>query len=264
MSRIRILFIGDIVGEPGRNMFQKHISSVCEQYKIDAVVVNGENSHDKGRGITPKIAEFFKQNNVDMITSGNHIWYSREIYPYLDKSSFLLRPANFPAETPGTGVGFFECKGIKVAVINVLGRIFIRENVECPFKSVESLLQYAHSKTNIVFVDMHAEATSEKTGMGYFCDGKVSGVVGTHTHIPTADERILPKGTAYITDLGMTGALNSMLGMKSAPIIQHFKTQMPTRFSVEAEGPMVMYGAWIEVDIESGKATDIERIKIID
>jgi len=264
MTKMRILFIGDIVGEPGRNMFQKHISTVCDKYAIDSVVVNGENSHDKGRGITPKIAEFFKNNKVNLITTGNHIWYSRDIYPYLENNNFLLRPANFPSDTPGAGIGFFECKGAKVAVINVLGRVFMRENLDCPFKTVESLLSYAYSKTKIVFIDMHAEATSEKAGIGYFFDGKVSGIVGTHTHVPTADERILPNGTAFITDLGMTGALNSMLGMRKGPIIQNFMTQMPTRFAVESEGPMVMYGAWIEVDMDSGEALKIERIKIVD
>lgn len=264
MSTIRILFIGDVVGIPGREMFQKHIDQVRRQYAIDAVVVNGENSSSRGRGINPRIMEFFKHNGVDIVTSGNHIWDAREIYPYLDEHNDLLKPANYPSDTPGNGIGFFTCKGTSVAVINVLGRVFMKDNVDCPFRTVESLLTYAKDKARVIFVDMHAEATSEKIGLGFFLDGKVSGVVGTHTHTPTADERILPQGTAYISDLGMTGALNSMLGMKKAPIIKSFLTQMPIRFEVEDEGPMVMYGAWIEVDTYTGKAVKIERIKIVD
>jgi len=264
MSTIRVLFIGDIVGRPGRDMFKKHIEAVRNKYAIDGLVVNGENSSSRGRGITPKGVAFFKECGVDVITSGNHIWDAREIYPYLASNSDLLRPANYPSDTPGVGVTTFSCKGVPVAIINIQGRIFIKDDIDCPFRTVESLLTYVKSKTSVIFIDMHAEATSEKIGMGLYFDGKVSGVVGTHTHVPTADERILPNGTAYITDLGMTGALNSMLGMKKGPIMHRFLTQMPMRFEVEDQGPMVMYGAWIEVDTYTGKATKIERITVVD
>ncbi len=264
MSSIRILFIGDVVGVPGREMFQKHIDRIKKKYDIDGLVVNGENSSSRGRGINPRIVEFFKHNGVDVITSGNHIWDAREIYPYLAEHDDLLRPANYPSDTPGSGVTIFNCKGTPVAIINVQGRVFMKDNLDCPFRAVESILTYVRDKANVIFVDMHAEATSEKIGLGFFLDGKVSGVVGTHTHTPTADERVLPKGTAYISDLGMTGALNSMLGMKKGPIIKHFLMQMPIRFEVEYEGPMVMYGAWIEVDTHTGKALKIERISIVD
>lgn len=264
MSTIRILFIGDVVGNPGREMFQKHIGSIRQKYSIDGLIVNGENSSARGRGITPKIAEFFKECGANIITSGNHIWDAKEIYPYLESHDDLLRPANYPSETPGTGVGFFTCKDTKVAVVNVQGRVFMRDDIECPFRTLESVLTYVKSKTNVVFVDVHAEATSEKIGIALYFDGQVSGVVGTHTHVQTADERVLPKGTAYLTDLGMTGARNSMLGMKKGPIIQRFLTQMPSRFEVEDQGPMMMCGAWIEVDTESGHATRIERIMVID
>jgi 2',3'-cyclic-nucleotide 2'-phosphodiesterase len=264
MKRIRVLFIGDIVGEPGCRTFQKHIRRLREQYKIDALVVNGENSASQGRGITPELVHFFKQHTVDVITTGNHIWHKSDIYPYLATHTDVLRPANFPQEAPGVGVTTFNCGGQLIAIINVQGRVFMRELLSCPFRAVESILMYLRHKTSIIFIDMHAEATSEKIGLGYFVDGKVSGVVGTHTHVQTADERILPGGTAFITDLGMTGSLNSMLGMKKEPIIQNFITQMPTRFAVETEPPFVMSGVWIEVDTQTGRALDIQRIRVID
>lgn len=264
MSKLRVLFIGDVVGATGRAMFQKHIGRIRESHDIDAIIVNGENSSSRGRGITPRIARFFKHNGVDVITSGNHIWDAREIYPYLQENHDLLRPANYPSDVPGVGVTTFDCKGHTVGVINVLGRVFIRENLTCPFRTVESILTYLKSKTSIIFVDFHAETTSEKMGLGFFLDGKVSGVVGTHTHVPTADERILPNGTAFVTDLGMVGSLNSMLGMKKDPIIKHFLTQMPVRFQVATTNPVVMTGVWIEVDTATGKATTIERIRLED
>lgn len=264
MNRLRVLFIGDVVGSPGRIMFQKHIDRIRQEYNIDALIVNGENSDARGRGITSRIVGFFKHNGVNVVTSGNHIWANKEIYGYLENNTDLLRPANYPAETPGVGVTTFDCKGHTIGVINLMGRVFMRDHVTCPFRAAESILTYLKTKTNIIFVDFHAETTSEKNGIGYFLDGKVSGVVGTHTHVQTADERILPKGTAYITDLGMTGSLNSMLGMKKEPIIQHFIKQMPVKFSVEESSPMIMTGAWIEVDIATGKAVSIERIRIVD
>jgi hypothetical protein len=264
MKRIRVLFIGDIVGESGCRIFQKHINRIREEYKIDALVVNGENSASSGRGITPELATFFKSQGVDVVTTGNHIWYKNDIYPYLATHTDVLRPANFPSEAPGVGVTTFNCAGQLIAVINVQGRVFMRDLLSCPFRTVESILTYLRHKTSIIFIDIHAEVTSEKIGLAYFVDGKVSGVVGTHTHVQTADERILPGGTAFITDLGMAGSLNSMLGMKKEPIIQNFITQMPTRFAVETQPPFVMTGAWIEVDTQTGKAVDIQRIRIVD
>lgn len=264
MSSIRVLLIGDVMGSPGRTMFQKHIDHLRKIHKIDAVIVNGENSDARGRGITSRIVKFFRHNGADVVTSGNHIWANKEIYSYLDENSDLLRPANYSSSAPGVGVTMFNCKGYVIGVINLIGRIFMKDHVDCPFRTAESLLTYLKGKTHIIFVDMHAETTSEKIGLGYFLDGKVSGVVGTHTHVQTADERILPKGTAFITDLGMTGSLNSMIGMKKEPIIQHFLTQMPVRFTVEETSPVIMTGVWIEVDADTGKALAIERIKVID
>jgi len=263
MSHIRVLFLGDIIGLPGRAIFQKHIGRIKEQLEIDAVIVNGENS-SHGRGITSKIARFFKHNGVDVITSGNHVWRQKEIYPYLSEYTDLLRPANYPLECPGAGWTIFSCKGKEIGVISIQGRIFMRDHVRCPFKVAEQLVEHIKEKTNIIFIDFHAEATSEKMGLAYFLDGKISGLVGTHTHVQTADERVLPEGTAYITDLGMSGALNSMIGMKKGPIIKHLRMQMPVRFEVETCPPYMINGAYIDVDSYTGKAIDIQRVKIID
>jgi len=264
MDTLRILFIGDVVGPLGRAVFQRHIARLKEQYKIDAVVVNGENSSSKGRGITSRIVKFFKHLGVDVVTSGNHIWAEKEIYSYLAQNTDLLRPANFPSSTPGVGVTTFSCNGIQIGIINLQGRIFMREQVDCPFRTVDSILTYLKHKTRLIFVDIHAETTAEKMGLAYYLDGKVSGIVGTHTHVQTADERILPQGTAYITDLGMCGSLNSMIGMKKEIIIQHMITQMPARFEVDNEPPALLSGVWIEVDTATGKAVAIERIRLID
>ncbi|MCX5924762.1 MAG: TIGR00282 family metallophosphoesterase [Candidatus Dependentiae bacterium] len=264
MTTIRVLFIGDVVGLTGRTMFQKHIDRIRQTHAIDAIIVNGENSGSQGRGITSRIAQFFKHNGANVITTGNHIWYNREIYSYLDKNTDVLRPANFPRSSPGVGVTTFSCKGYEIGVINVQGRVFMRDLLECPFRTVESLITYLKDKTNMIFVDFHAETTSEKMGLAYYLDGKISGLVGTHTHIQTADERILPGGTGYITDLGMVGSLNSMLGMQKEPIIHNFLTQMPVKFSVDTSSPVVMSGVWMEVDVSTGKTVAIERIRVID
>ncbi len=264
MASIRVLFLGDIVGVAGRMMFQKHIDQIRRKYKIDALIVNGENSSAHGRGITSRIVRFFKHNNVDVVTSGNHIWHEREIYSYLASNKDLLRPANFPSDTPGVGVTTFTRNGHVIGIINLQGRVFMRDHLDCPFRTADSILTFLKDKTKLIFVDFHAETTSEKHGLAYYLDGRISGLVGTHTHVPTADERILPNGTAYVTDLGMAGSIDSMLGMKKDPIIKHFLTQMPIRFVPETSAPIIMTGAWIEVDVRTGKAVDIQRIKIVD
>lgn len=262
-SYLRVLFLGDIVGTTGRMLFQKHIAALRAQLAIDAVIVNGENSSD-GKGITSRIVRFYKHNGVDVITSGNHIWRQKEIYQYLSENKDLLRPANYPSACPGTGVTLFSCKGYEIGIISLQGRIFMRDHVECPFKTAESLLSYLKSRTNMIFIDFHAEATSEKIGLAYYLDGKISGLVGTHTHIQTADERILPGGTAYISDIGMAGSLNSMIGMKKEIVINHLITQMPARFEVEINPPYIMTGVYIDVDPTTGKAVNIKRVKIVD
>lgn len=262
-SFIRVLFLGDIVGTTGRMLFQKHIAALRAQLDIDAVIVNGENSSG-GKGITSRIVRFFKHNGVDVITSGNHIWRQKEIYNYLSENKDLLRPANYPSACPGTGFTLFSCKGYEIGIISLQGRIFMRDHVECPFKTAESLLSYLKSRTNMVFIDFHAEATSEKIGLAHYLDGKISGLVGTHTHVQTADERILPGGTAYISDIGMAGSLNSMIGMKKETVINHLITQMPARFEVEIIPPYIMTGVYIDVDPSTGKAVNIKRVKIVD
>lgn len=264
MDQIRVLLLGDLVGVPGCTIFQKHIERLKQDYAIDAVIVNGENAAGDGMGITPRIARSFKHNGVDVITSGNHIWNKKEIYEYLNEHHDLLRPANYPSGVPGVGMTTFRCKDQEIAVINLQGRVFMREHLECPFRTAQTLLTILKQKTKLIFIDFHAEASSEKIGLGYFLDGQVSCIVGTHTHVLTADERILPQGTAYITDIGMGGALNSMLGMKKDILIQRFLTQLPIRFVVATEGPFIMTGVVVTVDVTSGKATAIEPIKVID
>jgi metallophosphoesterase (TIGR00282 family) len=264
MTYIRILCIGDVVGAIGRAMLHKYISLIKADKKIDFVLVNGENSSDRGRGITPRIVTSFKNSGVDIVTSGNHIWQEREIYGYLQQNQDLLRPANFISSNPGSGYALVPCKDSLVAVINLQGRIFMKEHVECPFKTLDTILSYVRHKTKIIVIDFHAEASSEKIGLGLYSDGNVSAVVGTHTHVATADERILPKGTAFVTDLGMVGAQNSMLGMKKDSIIRHLITQMPVKFEVETANPIIMTGVIIDIDINSGHAIHIERIKYVD
>lgn len=263
MSKLRFLLVGDVVGSSGCQTFQKNVHEIKDKYKIDSIIVNGENSAHDGRGITIKGMHFFKHNKADIVTSGNHIWAKHEIYQYLNENRDLLRPANFPSECPGTGATIYNVLGIQVGVINLQGRVFMREQVSCPFKTADTILTYLKSKTDIILVDFHAETTAEKLALGYYLDGRVSAVVGTHTHVQTADLRILDNGTAYITDLGMTGALNSMIGMKKEPIIQSFITQMPVRFTVETEGPMVFSSVLIDIDISSGKALNIEKLYLV-
>jgi metallophosphoesterase (TIGR00282 family) len=263
MNTIRVLLLGDIVGSTGQSMFQKHIGRLKRELSIDALIVNGENSAG-GRGITSRVVKFFKHHGVDVITTGNHIWRHREIYSYLSSNTDLLRPANYPGECPGVGVTTFQCKGHTIGVVNLQGRVFMRDSLSCPFREADSILTYLKHKTKIILVDFHAEATSEKMGLAHHLDGRVSGFVGTHTHVQTADERVLPGGTGYITDLGMAGALNSMLGMQKEPIIRNFMTQMPVRFVVDPNPPAVMTGVWMDIDTQTGKAIDIQRIKLVD
>lgn len=260
---IKILFIGDVVGAPGRAMLQKHINRLREQYVIDATIVNGENSAD-GKGVTPRIMDSFKHLKVDVVTSGNHIWDKKDIIPYMHANNDLIRPANFPSGVPGVGIKLISVKGLPVAVVNMQGRIFMKEHIDCPFRTMDSILTYLRDKTSTILVDFHAETTAEKSCFAYYLDGRVSAVVGTHTHVQTADERVLPKGTAFITDLGMVGALDSSLGMKKEPIIQQFMNQMPTRYTVETEGPMLLCGVVIEIDTTTGAAVKIERVRLVD
>lgn len=262
-KHLRILILGDIIGSTGRALFAKHIARLKQELSIDGIIVNGENSF-RGKGITPKVAAFFREHGVDVITTGNHIWQQREIQEYLSQHTDVLRPANFPAVCPGVGLTTFVCRNVVVGVLNIQGRTFMRELLDCPFRTADSALSYLKTKTNCIVVDFHAEATSEKTALANYLDGRVSVVVGTHTHVPTSDERILPKGTGFVTDLGMAGSQDSIIGVCKEPIIKNFLTQMPQKFTVEKKGPYVMSGIWVEIDVATGKTVHIERVHITD
>lgn len=261
---IKLLCFGDLIGTPGCMLFQKHAQQLKEKYKADGIIVNGENSAPNGRGITAKIMTQLKEAGADLVTGGNHIWDQKEVYHYLADHSDLLRPANFPGGCPGRGVGFFECAGVKIGVINLQGRIYMRQQLDCPFRALDSLVTFVKSQTPVVIVDFHAEASSEKAGMGLYADGRVSAVLGTHTHIQTADERILPGKTAFISDLGYAGSLNSMIGMTKESVLPNFLTQMPSKFEVEAKPPFVISGVCVEIEVSSGQAVSIERFRIVD
>lgn len=263
-STARVLMLGDLVGFAGISMFVKHMPRLKDRYNPDFVVVNGENSAPNGRGITPKIAETLLAHGADVITTGNHVWNQREIYAFIQENRHVLRPANFPAGSPGVGVVTIVKNGVSLGVINVQGRVFMRELSACPFRTIDSALTLLKSQTSMVVVDVHAEATAEKAALAYYVDGRVSAIVGTHTHVQTADERILPGGTAFLTDLGMGGALNSNIGMKKEAVIQNFLTQMPTKFEVDYEPPMQLCGLALEINTTTGKTISVERIRIID
>ena len=256
-SVIKILFIGDIIGRPGRNALKTWLQPWVEARAIDLVVGNGENAAG-GMGLTTRVFDDLLAMGIDVITSGNHIWSKKEIYPILDSSDRLLRPANYPENVPGKGWTSHTTHDQKVLIINLEGRVFMK-SLECPFKTVDKILEEFDGK--IVLVDFHAEATSEKIALGWYLDGRVSAMVGTHTHVQTADETILPRGTAYISDLGMTGPMDSVIGMKKDVVLHRFLTQMPSKFEV-AKGRTVISGALVEIDPETGRAISIERIQI--
>lgn len=265
VKQIKVLMFGDVVGELGCATFQKHAPKIKKQFEADFLIVNGENSCATGRGINPKLVAFFKHNGADLVTSGNHIWASKDIVDHFEQQNVdLLRPANFPSECPGKGVALLVKDGITIAVINLQGRVFMRELLDCPFKVADSLMSYLKNKADLILVDFHAETSSEKMGIAHHLDGRVTAVVGTHTHVQTADERILPGGTAFITDLGMCGALNGMLGMRKEIIIRHLITQMPQKFLVDNTPPAVISGVCITANAQTGLADKIERFRIVD
>ncbi len=264
-KNIKILFIGDVVGQPGSAMFQKWVPKLKEQYSIDAVIVNGENSAKNGRGLSGRELDFFKHNGASVITTGNHVWENRELQNIIKQRDDIVRPANYPAGCPGKGYAFFEVCGYTAAVINLHGRVFVRDLLDCPFRAAESLLTFLRSKTNIILVDFHAEATAEKRAMGFFLDGKVSAIVGTHTHVQTADEQILPKGTGYITDVGYSGALNSVIGMQSEGVLNKFLyAQHLGKFVVDKRGSIELSGVCLEINPETAMTVKIERVHVID
>jgi metallophosphoesterase (TIGR00282 family) len=250
------LAIGDIVGRPGRKALKRHLLSLCQKYNPSLIIANGENAAG-GVGITEKIGrELFAQ--VDVLTSGNHIWDKKEAIPYLEDEPKLLRPANYPSPNPGKGSYIYkDVNGIEVGILNLQGRVFM-EPLDCPFRVAEREIKKIRETTPIIIVDFHAEATSEKQALGWFLDGKVTAVIGTHTHVVTADERILPNGTAYITDIGMVGGLNSVIGIRRDQGVQRFLTARPQRFEPEKEG-MIFAALIVEADIETGRALSIRK-----
>jgi metallophosphoesterase (TIGR00282 family) len=261
---VRILFIGDIFGRPGRTIVRQLLPGIVESRGIDLVIANGENAA-AGFGITPSLTEELLDLGIEVLTTGNHIWDKREIIDYFQMADGnpysparrLLRPANYPAGTPGWG--WYEGKtraGVPFAVANLQGRVFMT-NIDDPFRVADRLLEKAEAK--VILVDLHAEATSEKIAMGWYLDGRVTAVLGTHTHVPTADERVLPGGTAYQTDVGMTGPFDSVIGVQKEMILQRFLTSMPGRFEA-AHGDVKLCAALVECDAETGRATSIERL----
>jgi hypothetical protein len=259
---VKVLFIGDIFGEPGRRAVARAVPKLVAQRQVDIVIGNGENAA-AGFGITPELAEELFDLGLAVITTGNHAWDKKEILDYFPREPRLLRPANYPSGVPGYGSVVVESAcGEQLGVLQLMGRAYM-PTLDCPFQVAKKELAMLKKRTVAVIVDMHAEATSEKMAMGHYLDGEVVAVVGTHTHVQTADDQIFPKGTAYMTDIGMTGPLHSVIGVKKELAIEKFLTGMPRRFEV-ASGSAVFCAALIELDARLGKALSIERIRIID
>jgi len=259
---VKVLFIGDIFGEPGRRAVARAVPKLVAQRQIDIVIGNGENAAG-GFGITPELAEELFDLGLAVITTGNHAWDKKEILDYFPREPRLLRPVNYPSGVPGQGSVVVESAGgEQLGVLQLMGRAYM-PTLDCPFQVAKRELAALKKRTTAVIVDMHAEATSEKMAMGHYLDGEVVAVVGTHTHVQTADDQILPKGTAYLTDIGMTGPLHSVIGVKKELAIEKFLTGMPRRFEV-ASGPSVFCAVLLELDARLGKALSIERIRIID
>ena len=255
---LRILFLGDVIGEPGRKAVIEMVPKLKQAWGIDFVVVNGENAA-AGRGITGKINIDLLRAGVAVTTSGDHIWDQKEVISYIETEPRLLRPINYPPGTPGRGSIVLETAKGKVGVINVQGRTFMQPSLENPFRLVDEEVRRLRAETHVIFVDMHAETTSEKIAIGRFLDGKVSAVAGTHTHVQTADEQIFPGGTAFICDAGMCGPTESVLGREIQPIIQRFVSSMPVNFPV-AKGEVTLHGILVDVDPSTGRAKSIRRV----
>jgi hypothetical protein len=252
------MIIGDVVGSPGREALKRCVSLLREQHQIDACIANGENAAG-GFGLTAQTAEEMFAGGIDFITGGNHIFDKRDFGEYLETSNRVIRPANYPPSVPGRGAGTFVVNGVTVGVLNLMGRTFMAP-VDDPFRCADALVSELRGRTPIVVVDLHAEATSEKVAMGRYLDGRVSCVVGTHTHVQTADEQIFPGGTAYLSDLGMTGPMDGVIGMEEGAVLDRFRTGLSERFSVQKTGLKQFCAAVVRVDPQSGKAKEIKRI----
>lgn len=254
---MNVLHVGDIVGSPGRRAFTEAVPRLREMHGLDLVIANGENAAG-GRGITPKLADELREAGADVITLGDHCWDQRELAPWLKDARRIVRPANFAPGCPGTGVCVIQAGSTEVAVVSLIGRVFLPP-FDCPFRKIDEILRELTAR--VILVEIHAEATSEKIAMGWHLDGRVSSVVGTHTHVQTADERILPRGTAYLTDLGMTGPRDSVLGRDVPSVLQKFSNGMPSRFGIAGDDHPRLEGAVVDIDEHTGTARSIERVR---
>jgi len=258
---MHLLFVGDVHGKPGRRILRERLPRLRSRFGAQLVVANGENAAG-GAGINAGVIEEILAAGVDVVTGGNHTWQQRDAYELLDAEPRLLRPLNFPPGTPGRGATTATARdGTRVGVLNAQGRVFMPAAVEDPFRGVRAEVERLREEIRVIIVDIHAEATSEKVALGWYLDGLVSAVIGTHTHVQTADERVLPKGTAYITDVGMTGPTEGVIGVDRDVILQRFLQQMPVRFE-PAKGPAALHGAVVSVDPDSGRALDIRRLRV--
>ncbi|MFW5868925.1 MAG: TIGR00282 family metallophosphoesterase [Armatimonadota bacterium] len=257
-----ILHVGDVVGKLGRRAVGEILPPLIRKHDAGLVVVNGENAAG-GNGITASIADTIFASGADVITTGNHVWAQKEIEDLIEHDSRILRPANYPPGAPGSGFGVYPSRteGAQVGVINLQGRIFMRE-LDDPFRAADEILEWMREETPVILVDFHAEATSEKIALSRHLDGRVSACVGTHTHVQTADEGVFPGGTAHITDVGMTGGTESIIGVEIEPVLERFRTQMPVRFEPPRSGPAVLCAVAVEVDPQTGRSWSIERIRI--
>jgi metallophosphoesterase (TIGR00282 family) len=254
---VKVLFIGDIVGNPGRKAAKEMIQTIKKETTIDFCIANGENAAG-GRGITYVVAQEMYKSGVDVITTGNHVWAKSEVLSFIDSDTRIVRPANYPLNLPGRGHTVYESGELKIGVVNLLGRVFM-EGTDCPFMAAEREIEYLKKLAKVIIVDIHAEATSEKCALAWHLDGRVSCVIGTHTHVQTSDERILPFGTGFITDVGMTGPYEGIIGVKREIIIDKFLTHMPVKFEV-AKGKLQFNAVILEIDEKSGKTLNIQRI----
>lgn len=256
--------VGDVVGVPGQTMCSRLLPKIKETCQVDGIIVNGENSSPDGKGITDASFKAILSAGADVVTTGNHVWRFSEFFPVLDSSPLVIRPANFPKGAPGRGWTSFQIGQFKIGVVNLMGRVFFKEHTTCPFQTLLDLLPEIKAQCDIIIVDFHAEATSEKAALGLFFDGQVSTIVGTHTHVQTADARVLPGGTAFMSDLGCVAALNSCLGVEKSTVIEQMRTQLPSRFKVDKEPPFVLSGAIIDIDPKTTFACTIQPIRIIE
>jgi 2',3'-cyclic-nucleotide 2'-phosphodiesterase len=257
---MRVLILGDVMGRPARHAVRDLVPALIEKEAIDLTIANAENAAG-GMGVDIKSAKELLSSGIQVLTSGNHIWKKKEIYSFLNDQESLIRPANFPAGAPGKGWCIWQANGLRALIINLQGRVFMPNHVEDPFRCVDNILKQQGVNARVVIVDIHAEATSEKYAMGWYLNGRASIVYGTHTHVQTADERIFPAGTAYITDVGMCGPFDSVIGMEKETVIQGFITQLPRQFEV-AQDNVVLQGIIVDVDETTGQAREVRRLRV--